>query len=68
LERIRIHLPYGPVIAAAMFLVFISGILMSTLLGWGFFTSTWLGMKQFLMLAILVMLVGFVPLIGSTDS
>jgi hypothetical protein len=54
---------YGPVIAVAMFLVFISGILMSALLGWGFFTSTWFGLKQFIMIAILVMLIGFVPLI-----
>jgi uncharacterized membrane protein len=63
LPLIRIHLRYGPVIAVAMFLVFISGILMSAFLGWGFFTSTWLGLKQFLMIAILVMLIGFVPLI-----
>jgi uncharacterized membrane protein SirB2 len=45
-----------------MFLVFISGVLMSVFLGWGFFTSTWLG-EQFLMLAILIMLIGFVPLV-----
>jgi uncharacterized membrane protein SirB2 len=62
LSLIRIHLRYGPVIAVAMFLVFISGVLMSVFLGWGFFTSTWLG-EQFLMLAILIMLIGFVPLV-----
>jgi uncharacterized membrane protein len=38
LPLIRIHLRYGPVIAMAMFLVLISGILMSELLGWGIFT------------------------------
>jgi uncharacterized membrane protein len=63
LSLIRIHLRYGPVIAVAMFFVFISGVLMSVFLGWGFFTSTWLGTKQFLMLAILIMLIGFVPLV-----
>jgi uncharacterized membrane protein len=63
LPLIRIHLRYGPVVAVAMMLVFTSGILMSALLGWGFFTSTWLEMKQLLMPAIIVMLIGFVPLI-----
>jgi hypothetical protein len=53
LPPIRIHFALWAGYRVAMFPVFIGSILMSALLGWGFFTSTWLGIKQFLMLAVL---------------
>jgi uncharacterized membrane protein len=63
LALIRIHLRYGPVIAVATFLALLSGLLMSSLLGWGYFASVWLGTKQALMLGVLVLMVPFVPVI-----
>jgi hypothetical protein len=44
---------YQEVIPVATVLVAVSGFLMSSLLGWGYFTSLWLGLKQGIMLAIL---------------
>jgi hypothetical protein len=44
---------YQEVVPIATVLVAVSGFLMSSLLGWGYFTSLWLGLKQGIMLAIL---------------
>jgi hypothetical protein len=44
---------YQEVIPIATVLVAASGLLMSSFLGWGYFTSLWLGLKQGIMLAIL---------------
>jgi hypothetical protein len=45
---------YQEVIPIATVLVAVSGTLMSSFLGWGYFTSFWLGLKQSLMLLILL--------------
>ena len=58
---IRIHLRYGPVIAVATMVVFVTGILMSSFLGWGYFTRLWLGLKQGLMLVVVALMILFVP-------
>jgi hypothetical protein len=52
-HRLATWLRYQEVVPVATVLVAASGVLMSSLLGWGFFTSLWLGLKQALMLGIL---------------
>jgi hypothetical protein len=49
----RVYCRYGPVIAAATVLVALTGVLQSSLLGWGYFQHLWLGLKQALMLLVL---------------
>lgn len=58
---IRIHGRYGGLVALATLVVAGMGILMSLLLGWGFFQHLWLGIKQAIMLAILIDMALLVP-------
>lgn len=51
---IRIYGRYAGLVAAATFVVAIAGGAMSWFLGWGFFKHLWLGIKQAIMLAILL--------------
>jgi hypothetical protein len=39
----------------------VTGLLISSFLGWGYFSRAWLGLKQGLMLAVVVMMAAFVP-------
>lgn len=50
----QIYGRYAGVIGMATLVVAIAGILLSWLVGWGFFQHFWLGIKQAIMLAILV--------------
>ena len=49
LPLLRMVATTGPVIAVSMVLVAVTGVLMSWLLGWGFFTVFWLGAVQAIM-------------------
>lgn len=51
---IRIHGRHAGLVAIATLVVAAMGISMSVFLGWGFFQHLWLGIKQTIMLAILV--------------
>jgi hypothetical protein len=57
----RVYCRYGPVVAVATLLVAATGVLQASLLGWGYFTSLWLGGKQVLMLLVLGILAALVP-------
>lgn len=61
IELIRINGRYGGIVAIATLFVAISGILMASLFGWGFFQQTWLGIKQGIMLAILLDMAWLTP-------
>ncbi len=60
-ELIRIYGRYAGLVALATVVVAIAGTLMSVLIGWGFFTSLWLGAKQAIMLLILADMIYMVP-------
>lgn len=51
---IRIYGRYAGLVAAATLVVAVAGGAMALLLGWGFFNQLWLGIKQAIMLAILL--------------
>jgi uncharacterized membrane protein len=57
----RVYARYGPVIAMATLLVAATGALQASLLGWGYFTTFWLGAKQLLMLVVLGILGALLP-------
>ena len=63
LALIRIRLWYGPVIAVATVVVLFTGVLMSSFLGWGYFTHLWLGLKQFLLVLVVALLIPFLPIV-----
>jgi uncharacterized membrane protein len=63
---IGIYGKYGGIVAIATLVVAVAGILMSALLGWGFFRLGWLGIKQALMLAILLDMAYLAPTFGLT--
>ena len=56
-ELIRIYGRYAAFVAVATLVVAATGALMSVLIGWGFFTSIWLGAKQAIMLLVLAVMV-----------
>lgn len=58
---IRIYGKFAAFVALATLVVAIAGGLMSALVGWGFFTSLWLGAKQAIMLLILADMLYLVP-------
>ncbi len=58
---IQLYGKYAPVVAVATLVVAAMGILMSIFLGWGFFQHFWLGLKQLIMLLIIVDMVLLVP-------
>lgn len=51
---IQLYGKYAPVVAVATLIVAIIGVLMSVLLGWGFFQQLWLGLKQGIMALIIL--------------
>jgi len=55
---LRLIATSGPIVAIATVLVAITGALMSWFDGWGFFQVLWLGIKQGIMVAVLVTMVG----------
>ena len=57
----RVYVRYGPVIVAAVVVVAVTGVLQSSLLGWGYFQQLWLGAKQALMLIVLGALAAVMP-------
>ncbi len=57
----RVYTRYGPVIAAATVLVAVTGVLQSSLLGWGYFQYFWLGLKQGLMRLVLILVGALLP-------
>ncbi len=65
-ELIRIYGRYAAFVAVATLVVAATGALMSVLIGWGFFTSIWLGAKQAIMLLVLAVMVCMVPTFVAT--
>jgi uncharacterized membrane protein len=51
----------GFVVFGATLLAFAAGATMAVVLGWGFFTHLWLGLKQAIALTILLIVVGIFP-------
>jgi len=60
-QLIQIYGRYSSVVAVATLVVAAAGLLMSLLLGWGFFQQLWLGVKQAIMLLILLDMALLVP-------
>lgn len=58
---IQIYGRYSSVVALATLVVAAAGLLMSLLLGWGFFQQLWLGLKQAIMLLVLLDMALLVP-------
>jgi uncharacterized membrane protein len=58
----RVYVRYGPVIVAAVLLAAVTGALQASLLGWGWFSHFWLGLKQALMLVVLIALAAVMPI------
>lgn len=65
---IRIYGRYAGVVAIATLVVAAAGVAMSTLLGWGFFSVLWLGIKQGIMAAIIIGMIVLTPLFIRTYS
>ncbi len=61
IDLIRIYGRYAGLVALATLVVAVAGASMSVFVGWGFFTSLWLGTKQVIMLLILADMVFMVP-------
>ena len=66
LTLFRVQHRYGWVVAAATILVAITGVLMSSLVGWGYFTAWWLGLKQAIMLAVVAGMTAMLPMVIAT--
>ncbi len=60
---LRMKMYYGRVVALATVLVALTGVAMSSLIGWGYFTALWLGVKQAIMAAVVLGMIGIVPII-----
>ena len=58
---LRIYGRYAGLVALATFVVAIAGGFMASLLGWGYFKHLWLGIKQIIMLAILLDIAYMIP-------
>ena len=61
LELTRIYLKYAAPVPVATLLVAATGATMAVVLEWGFFQQFWLGMKQGLMVAVLIIFASVVP-------
>jgi uncharacterized membrane protein len=57
----RLYVRYGPVIVGAVLVVAVTGVLQSSLFGWGYFQHFWLGAKQALMVLVLGCLAAVFP-------
>lgn len=60
-QLIRIYGKYAGLVALGTLVVAVAGVLMSIVVGWGFFTSLWLGIKQIIMLVVLADMAYLVP-------
>lgn len=60
-QLMRLYLRYAAPVPIATLLVAATGALMARLVGWGFFQQFWLGTKQGVMLAVLVIFASVVP-------
>jgi len=58
---IRIYGRYAGIVAVATLVVAAAGVAMAVILGWGFFTVLWLGVKQAIMAAIILGMVVLTP-------
>jgi hypothetical protein len=63
---IRIYGRYAGLVAIATLVVAAAGVAMSALLGWGFFSVFWLGVKQGIMAAIITGMILLSPLFVRT--
>jgi hypothetical protein len=63
---IRIYGRYAGIVAVATLVVAAAGVGMSILLGWGFFSVVWLGIKQSIMAAIVFGMIVLSPLFMRT--
>jgi uncharacterized membrane protein len=59
---IRIYGRYAGIVAIATLVVAAAGVAMALLLGWGFFSVLWLGLKQAIMSAIILGMIVLTPL------
>jgi hypothetical protein len=57
----RMYLKYAAPVPVATILVALTGVLMALFLGWGFFQYFWLGIKQALMLGVLIIFASIIP-------
>ena len=58
---LKIYGKYAPIVAIATLVVALTGVLMSIFLGWGFFQHMWLGIKQAIMLAVILDMIYLTP-------
>jgi hypothetical protein len=63
---IQIYGRYAGLVAIATLIVAAAGVAMSMLLGWGFFSVLWLGIKQGIMAAIIIGMIVLAPLFVRT--
>lgn len=61
IQLMKIYGKYAPIVAIATLVVALTGVLMSIFLGWGFFQNVWLGIKQAIMLAVLLDMTYLIP-------
>jgi hypothetical protein len=65
---IRVYGRYAGLVVVATLVVACAGGAMASFLGWGFFTSLWLGIKQAIMLAILLAMAIMLPVFIRTAN
>ncbi len=63
---IRIYGRYAGIVAIATLITAAAGVLMTLMLGWGFFSVLWLGIKQAIMAAIILAMIFLTPLFLKT--
>jgi ABC-type multidrug transport system permease subunit len=63
---LRIYGRYAGIVAIATLFTAAAGALMSIMLGWGFFSVLWLGIKQGIMVAIILAMIFLTPLFMKT--
>ena len=61
LHLARIYIKYAAAVPVATLLVAGTGATMAVVLGWGFFQQIWLGTKQALMAAVLIIFASVIP-------
>ena len=59
---LRIYGRYAGIVAIATLVTAAAGVCMSVMLGWGFFSVLWLGIKQAIMAAIILAMICLTPL------
>ena len=61
LNLVKIYIKYSAAVPVATLLVAGTGVTMTIVLNWGFFTYIWLGTKQTLMIGVLIIFASVVP-------